>query len=100
MTELCRCHKTQNVDQLDERAGPVMQPGILCTGIGQLPVLHSHLASNLLESASARWKNIPPCAAQQERTLVVRMMLENGHYIHNALEGLQSHQCGTHHLTL
>lgn len=41
-----------------------MQPGILCTDIGQLPVPHFHLASNLLESASARRENIPPCATQ------------------------------------
>ena len=31
---------------------------------------------------------------------MVRMMLENGHYIHNALEGLQSQKCGNLHLTL
>jgi len=37
-----------------------MQPGILCTGIGQSQVLHSNLASNLLESASERRENIPP----------------------------------------
>ena len=64
MTQLCRFHKTQNVDQFDQRAGRVVQPCILCTDIGQSPVLHSHLASNLLESASARREDTPPCAAQ------------------------------------
>jgi hypothetical protein len=31
---------------------------------------------------------------------VIRMTLENGHYIHNALEGLEPQNCGNLHLTL
>ena len=63
-TRLCRCHKRRNGHRLDQRTGPDGATRILCTDIGQLSVLHFYLASNLLESASARRENIPPCAAQ------------------------------------
>jgi hypothetical protein len=54
----------RNSHQLDRRTGPDVARGILCTDIGQWSILHFHLASNLLEGASARRENVPPCAAQ------------------------------------
>jgi hypothetical protein len=59
-----------------------------------LSLLHFHPASNFLESASAGRENVSSWAAHQERTLVIRIVLENRHHIDHALEGLQSQNCG------
>lgn len=44
---------------------------ILWAEIGGWSVGNFRLPSNMLESAKARRKNVPACAAQQQRTLVI-----------------------------
>jgi hypothetical protein len=48
-----------------------------------------HRASSLVESASARGDHVPPCAAQQQRTILIGVALKNRHYVNKALKRLE-----------